>query len=118
MANAVDHSPEMEVTPRGLVCPFTHPKLRISERPISKPIMRSTVVSVIAAVSSLLAVGAGVASASPAGQLPNLAQSVVDWTAQEVSALGDDGTVHAQNGWQFIDCGASLRLLLSSRHRD
>jgi hypothetical protein len=67
--------------------------------------MRSTAVSVIAAVSSLLAVGAGVASASPAGQLPNLAQSVVDWTAQEVSALGDDGTVHAQNGWQFIDCG-------------
>merc|ERR1712093_399068 len=48
------------------------------------------------------------AIASPAMQIPGVAQDLVDWTARSVSKIGSSGNndgVHTTASWQFTDCG-------------
>lgn len=45
------------------------------------------------------------ALASPAGQLPDLAHDLVDWSFGSSHKAAADSGVHAQGAWTFVDCG-------------
>jgi hypothetical protein len=65
----------------------------------------SQIMRTFAVLSSALVVVSSLTAASPALQIPDIAQGVVDWASSQSSSSGSTKDVHASNSWTFVDCG-------------